>query len=137
MPNSSKINDAGVGRRRMVSPVPDPSTSFPPARPYCFAGVHQRVNRREQMRVWIQQKQMVGFAGGNALIDCGGESAIFAIRDQVDVCLLANQLHRSIARSVIDDDGCHVGSHLSKRFQAWQDDGFRVEGHDDCGDSQK
>jgi hypothetical protein len=53
------------------------------------------------------------------------------------VCPLANQLNRSIVGGVIDDDGCHVRSHLSKRFQAWQDDSVRVEGHDDCGDSQK
>jgi hypothetical protein len=112
---------------------------------YEFAGgqavlpacVDQCVNLRKQIRVWIQQEEKVGVPRGDALIDGGGESEIFAIRDQGYVCPLADQLERPIARSVIHDNRFHVGSHLSERVEALSDDGFRVEGHDDRGNSQK
>lgn len=102
-----------------------------------LARVDERGNPGEQIRVWIEQQQEILVAGGNALIHRGGESAIFVICDEVDVCPLADALDRLIARSVIDDDLFHVGSHLSERVEASADDGFRVEGHDDRGSSQK
>jgi hypothetical protein len=101
------------------------------------AGIDQGVNPRKKIGVWIQQKQELGVAGGDTLIDGCGESTIFAIRNELDVCPLADSLQRPIARCVIDDDGFHVGSHLNKTVQALADDGFRVEGHDDRRSSQK
>jgi len=75
------------------------------------AGVDERVNPCKEIRVWIQQEQEISIAGGDALIDGGGESTIFAIREKLDVCPLPDLLLRQVARSVIDDDRFHVGSH--------------------------
>jgi hypothetical protein len=110
---------------------------FSGGEPVLLAGVDECVNRGKQIRVWIQQQKEIRLAGGNVLVDSGGESAIFAIRDEVDVCPLADPVERPIAGSIIDDDRFHVGSHPNERVEASADDGFRVEGHDDRGSSQK
>ncbi len=87
---------------------------FPRGKTKLFSGFDEGVNPGKQIRVWIQQEQEIGIGSSDALIDGRGESTIFAIRDQVDVCPLAYLVESSIARSVIDNDRCHLRSHLNE-----------------------
>ena len=50
-------------------------------KPILLASFDQGVNSGEETHVWIHQKKVIRLTGGDALIDGGGESAIFAIRE--------------------------------------------------------
>jgi hypothetical protein len=102
-----------------------------------LARVDQRVNRSKKIRVWIQQEQELLIARGDALIYRGGESTIFAIRNQVDVCPLADLFQGPIGGRVIDNDASHVGSHLNDGIEARSNYSLRIECYDDRGSSQK